>query len=272
MHLKRAFVTLSLILFLPSVCFSEVEKKYYENGNIKEEITFKNGKREGPAKIYYENGALQIQGTYKNGKPEGTYAFRRQSQISEYIESFRACGDSNISHKIYDEGLAHIFSSTNLNLECLKGKYDVQHKLLNRKRFTYTENPNGERVEVIEDVKTEIIETSPNNLEITSLHGESCGEYCNPTIDTILLDGNRYWYIFSEFGIEVKILKSKPSGEPRVALISHFLSTHKKNHIFKLSTSEIVPLMDGDVTTVEYDYYIVSGKKILFKGGQSLLD
>ncbi len=40
---------------------NSVKKTYYENGNIKKEITYKDGKIEGVVKEYYEDGALRIE-------------------------------------------------------------------------------------------------------------------------------------------------------------------------------------------------------------------
>ena len=67
----KALTVLLIILFVPSVGFSEVRKTYYESGELKSEITFKNGKQEGPFKRYYRNGKLASEGTYKNGRKEG---------------------------------------------------------------------------------------------------------------------------------------------------------------------------------------------------------
>lgn len=48
-----------------------LSKEYYENGQLKSEINWKNGKQEGLDKWYHENGQLGIEGNYKNDKLEG---------------------------------------------------------------------------------------------------------------------------------------------------------------------------------------------------------
>ena len=48
---------------------------YYENGNLKEEAPFKNGKQEGLAKFYYENGDLAKEITFKDGKAVSGYLY-----------------------------------------------------------------------------------------------------------------------------------------------------------------------------------------------------
>lgn len=35
---------------------TEIQIEYYENGQVKSEILFENGKRHGVVKYYYENG------------------------------------------------------------------------------------------------------------------------------------------------------------------------------------------------------------------------
>ena len=44
----KALTVLLIILFVPSVGFSEVRKTYYDSGELKLEHTYKNGKKEGP--------------------------------------------------------------------------------------------------------------------------------------------------------------------------------------------------------------------------------
>ena len=48
-----------------------VLKEYYENGVIKEEVSYKNGKLNGVFREYFEDGALQSEGYYKNGYLNG---------------------------------------------------------------------------------------------------------------------------------------------------------------------------------------------------------
>ena len=42
----------------------DIVKVYHENGKVNEEITFKNGKKNGPMKIYDENGNLIRQSNF----------------------------------------------------------------------------------------------------------------------------------------------------------------------------------------------------------------
>ena len=48
-----------------------IGKGYYPNGNLESELNFKDGKGEGLLKRYYENGNLLSEINYKDGKKEG---------------------------------------------------------------------------------------------------------------------------------------------------------------------------------------------------------
>ena len=49
----------------------EVYKEYWDNGKLKKETHFKNGKEEGIVSVWYKNGKIQTKGHYKNGKLNG---------------------------------------------------------------------------------------------------------------------------------------------------------------------------------------------------------
>jgi len=48
-----------------------VNKEYYENGTLKEEVSYSNGKLNGIFKEYYEDGSLKSEGNYNNGVLDG---------------------------------------------------------------------------------------------------------------------------------------------------------------------------------------------------------
>ncbi|MFC1644387.1 WG repeat-containing protein, partial [Candidatus Omnitrophota bacterium] len=53
-----------------------VHKNYYENGKVKSEATYKNGKQNGPVRWYHENGKLKSEHIYKDGKTvDGVYGY-----------------------------------------------------------------------------------------------------------------------------------------------------------------------------------------------------
>ena len=45
---------------------------YYDNGQLEERKTFRDGELEGLGEIYYKNGQLSYKMTYKDGKLDGT--------------------------------------------------------------------------------------------------------------------------------------------------------------------------------------------------------
>ncbi len=64
----KALIVLLIILFVPSVGFSETRKTYYDSGELNVEFTYKNGKKEGPFKSYYKGGQLKAEGNYRKVK------------------------------------------------------------------------------------------------------------------------------------------------------------------------------------------------------------
>ena len=50
---------------------SDVKVEYYDNGAVKEEASYKNGKFEGAFREYYKNGSLKSEGVFVNGLIQG---------------------------------------------------------------------------------------------------------------------------------------------------------------------------------------------------------
>lgn len=48
--------------------FTGIARTYFDNGNIKEEIEFKNGMKDGTSKEYARNGSLREEAEFKNGE------------------------------------------------------------------------------------------------------------------------------------------------------------------------------------------------------------
>ena len=63
----------------------------YSNGQIKEKIQYKHGKKHGPLVEYYDNGQLQSQGISKDGKMEGPWvSYNKDGTVDEeYTGTFR---------------------------------------------------------------------------------------------------------------------------------------------------------------------------------------
>jgi len=103
---------------------------------------------------------------------------------TKYISYLEGCSKSNVEHYVLNnEKLVFIpeldiFESTNLNLDCLKKKFQ-QHldETIIRKQDTVS---NGITFKM---------------LEIASLFSELCGETCRPSSEVILIYKGRYWYM-----------------------------------------------------------------------------
>ena len=72
MKLSRTYATIALILsvFIFSAC-SSIEETHWENGNIKSELPYENGKLNGTARWYYEDGTIQMEVDYVSDLIEG---------------------------------------------------------------------------------------------------------------------------------------------------------------------------------------------------------
>ena len=56
--------------------------QYFDNGNLKAERHFKDGKLDGPYKIFYENGQLKLEGSYRNDQMNGVFKrYNPQGQL-----------------------------------------------------------------------------------------------------------------------------------------------------------------------------------------------
>ena len=101
MKSSRYILCLSILLFVFSACGyqiqAEVTKRYadgrknytmkvsgyeegnwtsyYENGQIKKEGNFKDGKEDGKWTYYYENGQIKEEVNFKNGEQDGKWTY-----------------------------------------------------------------------------------------------------------------------------------------------------------------------------------------------------
>ena len=67
---------LLILLFSTLISFNsygETSYSYYENGQIKSEVIYKDNKRDGKWTKWYENGQKDTEGNYKDGKKDGKW-------------------------------------------------------------------------------------------------------------------------------------------------------------------------------------------------------
>ena len=68
-------------------------KKYYINGQLMEECTYKDGKSDGEYKSWYENGKLSQEATYEDGKIHGKYKmYYENGQLDRKYEKYHKDG------------------------------------------------------------------------------------------------------------------------------------------------------------------------------------
>jgi antitoxin component YwqK of YwqJK toxin-antitoxin module len=78
-------------------------KTYYENGNLKSEITYINNIPDGYARIFYENGRISEEGTWKGTKWIGKYLYYHENGNKAYDWSFNEAGKRTGEQKYYHE-------------------------------------------------------------------------------------------------------------------------------------------------------------------------
>ena len=185
------------------------------------------------------------------------YEMPEHIEISLLEHDLRICSklDQNPSFfnsdKNPDYWLA-IYTGSNLNLECLQEKF--QNKLINYP-ITYLQNS---IIQISHDL-------SYYKSYITNFNRTVCTEECYLDEDTIIFEGNKYWYIYDLYegyghrAYFTNTIKNKIH-------IQLFETTHTKNILFDTITSEYLHLYDGRLQFYE-DYYISNYSKAYFYGG-----
>ena len=64
-------------------------REYYENGQKKEEATFKDGKEDGLWTYWYENGQKEFEGTVKDGKEDGLFTRWYENGQKMYEQTYK---------------------------------------------------------------------------------------------------------------------------------------------------------------------------------------
>ncbi len=87
--MKRIFNPGTLcFLFLMAAC-SGVKTEKWPNGNIKSEISWHGGQRNGPAKYWYEDGTLQMECAYQNNLLDGRLSRYYQNGIKKEQQDYK---------------------------------------------------------------------------------------------------------------------------------------------------------------------------------------
>lgn len=77
--------------------------EYYCNGNLKNQLTFVNGRPDGYAKLYHENGKISEEGIWKNNRWVGTYKLYYPNGQVQHEFVFNPNGKREGNQKYYFE-------------------------------------------------------------------------------------------------------------------------------------------------------------------------
>jgi len=102
-------------------------KNYHENGQLKEEGNFINGKKDGLWKFYYENGQLEKEVNYKDDKLDGSYKVYHENNQLECDVSFKN-GKQNDGEIISYHDNGTISRSVTLAEGQFEGEFNEWHK------------------------------------------------------------------------------------------------------------------------------------------------
>ena len=72
---------------------------YFDNGNVKAERQFKDGKLDGSYKLYHENGQLKLEGTYRNDRMNGI--FKKYNSQGQLVSEETYQDDALLNRKAY---------------------------------------------------------------------------------------------------------------------------------------------------------------------------
>ena len=135
----KVLIILCLILCVPSVGFSEVRKTYYESGALKDEVNFKNDKKEGLGKTYYENGNLQTEISYKNGKLDGPYKVYYDSGVFRAEGIYKNDKKERLYREFFENGVIRFIDTYENGQKINRKAYNKRGKLEFDQDYPYKE-------------------------------------------------------------------------------------------------------------------------------------
>lgn len=103
-YIISVFVPILFLISLTAIAKAddEIKRSYYDDGTLKEETSYRDGKLHGVSKAYYEDGVLKREATYEDGRPEGVgRTYHRNGQLKSEVH-FKD-GKRHDSRKVYDE-------------------------------------------------------------------------------------------------------------------------------------------------------------------------
>ena len=108
-----------LFLFSGSVFGGEqeVKKEYWDNGKVKSETHFKNGKKEGLETSWFENGEKMSESYYKDGKIEGLHTVWFENGKKKSIKHYK----DGVQNGLWTEWDEYGKKRFQININCESG-------------------------------------------------------------------------------------------------------------------------------------------------------
>lgn len=117
------FIYILIISVILLTSCSKVDKSYYEDGQIKSEVSYKNKKRNGISTWYHPNGQIQLVTSYKNDVLDGKLQRFFYNGSLQLLENYKE-GILHGEKKSWDEK-GHLNYSANYDHGKLHGEYNV---------------------------------------------------------------------------------------------------------------------------------------------------
>jgi len=117
---RHKILMLSIVLLILSSC-GHKKKSFWESGKLKSELSFKNGKLNGPASWYYEDGIKEQEANYADNLLDGLMKRWYNTGVLESELSYKD-GKLNGTSITYDE-YGHKVDEENYRNDTLDGPY-----------------------------------------------------------------------------------------------------------------------------------------------------
>ncbi|MES2431980.1 MAG: toxin-antitoxin system YwqK family antitoxin [Bacteroidota bacterium] len=283
---------LSILLMTANILFAQVtvSKAYYDNGNIKNETPYVNGKLEGANTAYFENGKISAIETYINGIKEGKVVFYYENGNMKTVGQYENGLLSGVYKSYYQTGELSCTSTF------IKGKregayecYFANGKVSEKGTYVNNEadgivtvyNESGALVKNVTYVKGKKIDDTNSKKEY---YGNGKLKKESPLINGKIEGKEKEYYDTGELFSIVDYKNGKKNGEYECYFktgkiqqksiykddkFNGWLKTYYANGNIKNESLNIDGKYEGYVTEYYYDG-TVSSKKY-YKGGKKIL-
>jgi hypothetical protein len=82
---------------------TNVQRSFYRNGQVREEVTSRNGRRQGTTRTWHKNGAIALEESYRNGQLHGVC--RQWDERGKLLGQYRMSYGTGIQHVWFENGV-----------------------------------------------------------------------------------------------------------------------------------------------------------------------